>query len=269
MPVLLEKGRMYIVHRIHKPNGGWRDIEEPVPELKVRQKEIVKLIASKVKFNKCVNGIARTNTITNADPHVGMPIVFKIDLKDYFHTVTRDKIAAAFLQHNIEVDINEVLYEERLPTGAPTSPIIANLVFHHIDNSILDIMGTLPINYTRYMDDLTFSGARLEVITPEFCLAIRQLILTNGFLINYKKSGIKLDFQQQKVTGIVVNKKRNIDKYTRNLMRAKLDYLAKNNYPLTEEIKGELSYFSSINPTLKDKFSTYYRKRLEVYNHQN
>jgi hypothetical protein len=262
----------YIIHTIPKYSKGKRVgirvLEEPDTELKTKQKRITKELQALIEFPACVNGIRKTNTVSNSSPHTNKRVIYQVDLKDYFHTVTEARVLTSLVPYTYVINSSDVIYEGRLPTGAPTSPILANLVFIEADRAIIELIGGRAISYTRYMDDLTFSADSLSILDSGFCGNIRKIILDAGFTINYKKSGIRLNFQQQKVTGIVVNKKLNLSKYERNLLRAKLDKNARSEIPiLSPELSGELAYIHGINPELAEKFKGYYARRYSYYHH--
>lgn len=257
----------YIVHRVRKNSGrGLRIIEEPNPELKIRQKQLAKQLASNITFPSYVNGVSKTSTLTNSKPHVLKAILYKIDLKDFFHTVRLEHITRS-LPNAIECDmVNDCMYDGRLPTGAPTSPILANIAFLETDKKIIELLRNTDIAYTRYMDDLSFSSNFLEQLTPDLVNNIFKVIKEDGWVINRKKSGLSLNFNRQEVTGVVVNQKINISKDRKLLLRAKLDHLARKEKTLTPELAGELAYLNSLDSNLSIKFTEYFNRRVEFYN---
>ncbi len=256
----------YVIHLIPKySNGkyvGQRVLEEPTPELKMWQKRTAKELAARFALPSCVHGVRATSTVSNSNPHVGKLAVYKLDLKDYYHTVTRDKLEKL----ELGIDLEKVLHDNRLPTGGPSSPILANLAFVSLDKQIIDLIKDLEINYTRYMDDLTFSSNKLEHLTPGLCQQIISLIEVAGFQINRKKSGLKLNFQQQKVTGIVVNQKLGVGRQNKNLLRAKLDHHARTgSNKLTKELEGDLAYAKAVDAILGRNLSSYFHRRVQFY----
>ncbi len=259
----------YIVHRVPKISSGkpkgWRVIEEPIPELKKKQKQIIKLLEAKVIFPQYINGIRRTSTLTNSKPHVQKTILYKIDLKDFFHTVSIDHINRS-LSDSIGCDlVNDCMYQGRLPTGAPTSPILANIAFLETDKKIIELLRNTDISYTRYMDDLSFSSNFLEQLTPDLVDLIIKTIQEDKWVINKRKSGLSLSFRRQEVTGIVVNNKINIARDKRLLLRAKLDHQARISNELTKELQGDLAYIKGIDVSLYNKYTNYFNKRIGYY----
>lgn len=263
---------MYIVHSVPKYSGGkfkgFRVIEEPIPELKQQQRLFVKQLQSLIIFPQYINGVHRTSTITNSKPHVHKSILYKIDLKDFFQTVTIEHIKLSIPKSIGDGWIDLCMYEGRLPTGAPTSPILANIAFMDTDKKIVELLRNTDISYTRYMDDLSFSSNALEQLTPELVNQIFKLIELDKWTINRKKSGLSLSFRRQEVTGIVVNQKINLARDKKLLLRSKLDHLARVSSILTPELQGELAYIKSIDTNLFTGFNTYFNKRVNYYDGQ-
>lgn len=295
---------VYIIHSVPKYSGGkwsghkrltgFRIIEEPIPELKQQQRLFVKQLQNLIIFPQYINGVHRTSTITNSKPHVHKSILYKIDLKDFFQTVTIDHIklsipdsVAGLCPHGSSepigdgwIDLCMYCHTEcdgpscklglprRLPTGAPTSPILANIAFMDTDKKIVELLRNTDISYTRYMDDLSFSSNALEQLTPELVNQIFKLIELDKWTINRKKSGLSLSFKRQEVTGIVVNQKINLARDKKLLLRSKLDHLARISNILTPELQGELAYIKSIDTNLFTGFNTYFNKRVNFYETQ-
>ncbi len=259
---------MYCLHRISKSNG-FRLIEEPDPKLKQLQRNLIKQI--NVKFPDNINGIKATSIISNSIEHINKAKVFKLDIKDFYQSIRLDRVICALLKYT-DIDDSEEELEElcifngHLPTGAPASPILANLVFLDIDTEILNLIGDTTISYTRYMDDLTFSTNEESELDYLFRKQLIGIVNNAGFKINKKKTCIKYVGEQHKVTGVIVNKKLNIDRKYRLLLRSRLDHYARENKPLDDKINGELSHLHNIDPNLKIKFNAYYNKRLLKYN---
>ena len=252
----------YIVYKIRKDNYKYRYIEEPIPELKVIQRQIVKDIQGKVNFPDYVNGVKHTSIFTNVRDHINKQIIYKIDISDFYHTITRSKLSEVLKQYSVEP--SQVLYKGRLPTGAPTSPILANLVFLPVDNALQKLL-VGGISYSRYMDDITFSTNNFNLLTPELCRSIKTAITSNGYRINKEKSSLIRHHQQQKITGIVVNDKANLSKDIRYKLRAELDHHARTGNGLSQELQGKIAFINSVNKELAVKYINYYEKRRRSY----
>ncbi len=264
----------YLIKRIPKISAGKpvgiRIIEEPNPTLKNIQRSLIQEIIKEFKLPAYLHGVTGTNTLSNSSPHVGKSCLFKIDLKDYFHTVTIQKLERSITNIDLLNKIRQYcIYKDRLPTGAPTSPILAIIAFLNTDKQILEVIKNTDIKYTRYMDDLSFSSNSLNELNYQLIKQIKEIIIANGFLINQKKSGLSLDWNRKIVTGVIVNHHANIPLEFRLLLRAKLDHIARDFKELTQEVNGDLSYIRSINPNLYNKFMNYFEKRQKFYNDFN
>ena len=100
--------------------------------------------------------------------------------------------------------------------GAPTSPVVSNLICIGLDKQLITIAKTHNLVYTRYADDLTFSSD--SIIADETIEQIKNVIAINEFLINQRKFRLQSNYRQQTVTGIKVNTKANVDRrYIRNI----------------------------------------------------
>jgi len=159
--------------------------------------------------------------------------VVTIDIRNFFESVSARRIYELFIsdlfRFNKEMATCLALlctYRKKLPVGSPTSPVLSNLVFYHTDIQLMNFAHAHNLNYTRYADDLSFSS--FQPVQQETLMAIKQIIRDSGFNINHKKTRIQSHHVRQKVTGITVNRKLNIDRrYVRHL-RAVIYDIGKN-----------------------------------------
>lgn len=221
----------YTVFEIPKKNGGNRKIAAPSGDLKdIQTKLSVALWNYQCEF-RCNNGI-QTNIshafekekgiITNAKVHRNKKYVLNIDLKDYFDSFHFGRVAGFFeknknymLPHEVAVVIAQlVCYKGKLPQGAPSSPIITNLICQILDMRILKLAKAYRLDYTRYADDLTFSTncKDFDHTQTRFLSELSSIIANGGFSINTKKTRLIYKDSRQEVTGLVVNKKVNINR---------------------------------------------------------
>jgi RNA-directed DNA polymerase len=260
----------YFIHRVPKTSAGKivgiRIIEEPIPKLKALQRQIIKQLMQEVEFPSYINGVARTSIITNSTPHINKYVIYKIDLKNFFHTIDINKIRRQPINPSLmELIENHCMYENRLPTGAPTSPILANIAFLSTDIKIRELLTYTDISYTRYMDDICMSSNRLEDLSYKLINQIFNTITSDGYIINRKKSGISLNFKRQEVTGVIVNKKLNLSRNRKLLLRSKLDHQARISNKLSQELLGELAHVSNIRKDLFEQFNLYFQARVKYY----
>jgi len=224
---------IYFNFQIPKKKGGKRNIQSPNEELKGIQFKLnffLQALYYDVK-PKSVHGFvfnplgieAGFNIVTNALPHCNKKHVLNIDLKDFFASMTAKQIKRALEQEpfrlNAEIATIVALlgtFEKKLPTGAPSSPILSNIVCYEMDKQLEEYCSTCELTYTRYADDLTFSS---KSKIPDRVIDELNILITHfGFQLNDKKFRLLSSKSKQTVTGIVVNKKPNVDrKYIRKL----------------------------------------------------
>ncbi len=229
----------YTEFSISKKKGGTRLISAPqTPLIQVQNQLNIFLKAVYYSYKPaCAHGfiykptdINETHNIaSNALPHVGKKFVMNIDLEDYFPSIkalrVRRLFKSKYFQFNDEVALTLALLLTRkgsLPTGAPTSPVLANLITMPLDRELMNYCSLNHINYTRYADDLTFSTN--EFIDDITIAQIKAIIVKHKFTVNEKKFRIQSAMRQQKVTGLVVNQKVNVDRKYIKQIRAMLHH---------------------------------------------
>jgi len=148
-------------------------------------------------------------------------------------------------------------YEGKLPTGAPTSPVISNFICLNLDESISQLCAANKVVYSRYADDLSFSSD--EVFTTDFISAINKLIHENDFALNPKKFRLKAANKRQAVTGLTVNDKVNVDRRFIKKTRAMLHDLTSNGITIAAQ-----RHFTSNAPT-NSNVETLFLDRLNGY----
>lgn len=257
--------------RIRKRRGGYREILAPAPLLKSVQRAINAEILTKAELHPACHGFRKKHSIvSNAVPHTGQEIVINIDLKDFFPSISAARVYGVYKSLGHPVDEARYLtrlstYKEHLPQGAPTSPMLANLVCRRLDSRLAGLAKKHGANYTRYADDLTFSGPRRIVGTMPF---IRQVIAEEGLTISEEKVRLTGRGNRQEVTGLVVNQAVNVPRETRRRLRAALHHLTQGK-PITwnhEEVsvsnlQGHVAFVKSVQPDLGRKL----RRKLKKF----
>lgn len=241
---------VYSSYKIGKKSGGIRLIDSPDEKLKKVHRNLNSFLQSYYLCIKpeAVHGFVpdfyrfqrRINIVENAKPHVGKKYVLNIDLKNFFDTISSQRIYQLFIGKHFNYNKSVagalallVSYKGKLPTGAPTSPVISNFICLELDQCLMEFCKTYGLNYTRYADDLTFSSD--EEISDLLLLMIKEIIQLNGFKVNNKKVRIKSSTRQQTVTGLVVNQKLNVDRKLIKQVRAMIHHTKVNG--LTEASK--------------------------------
>lgn len=202
----------YREFKIKKKSGGSRLITAPYPALLEMQEWIYHNILIQVPINPCAHGFTgKKSIITSSKLHTGRKELLKLDLKDYFPSIKINRIIFLFKSlgypNNIAFYLASICsFEESLPQGAPTSPIISNIISKILDKRLLSLSKKFDLRYTRYADDLTFSGNK---IPSKFIEYATEIISDEGFNVNESKTRLyKNDDKKIKrkriVTGISV-----------------------------------------------------------------
>ncbi len=219
----------YTVFRIAKRRGGSRVIEAPSTRLKHIQRYVRRNITSTVPVSECVHGFRTGRSIvTNARPHVGQDLVVRYDLRDFFGSVRTTRVLSVFRDLGYARPVAQLLADictlgGRLPQGAPTSPDLANIAARRLDERLSALAARRGFIYTRYADDLTFSGAGVKPASSR--RAIEHIIRDSGFRPNRQKTAHLSQATRQRVTGIVVNKRLNWPRDVRRWLRQEIYYL--------------------------------------------
>lgn len=230
----------YIEKLIPKKSGAFRKIMIPQDQLKSVQKEILKMF-SKVYIKNNIettfsHGFEKKKSIiSNAKIHKNKYLVLNLDLEDFFSSFHFGRIKGYLeksknfeLSHEEAVVIaNLICYQGVLPQGAPTSPIMTNMICHFLDLKLYNIAKKHKCSYTRYADDLTFSSNKKisEDEIKQLLNDIEKQINKSGFKINDKKTRLQFKNNSQKVTGLIVNKKVNVSRTYYKTTRAMADKL--------------------------------------------
>ena len=202
-------GRYYRIYKISKRAGGFRQIEAPRRFLKLIQKWIYINILSKQQLPSSVTGFVRDkNIFSNAEPHKPNKNLMVIDIKNFFPSVHYQAVYEIFNNLGYPGEVSTLLtglctLHMRLPQGAPTSPSIANLVFQPVDLVLLDLAAGWDCSYTRYADDIAFSG-NAQFSQNEIKI-VSNILKEWGFRINPRKTRIIGGSGRQILTGLVVN----------------------------------------------------------------
>jgi RNA-directed DNA polymerase len=239
---------------LSKKSGGRRKICAPVASLKVLQRWIADEILGKVEMSPCCTGFRKNHSILdNASPHCGKDFVFNTDIADFFGTVTFPRISGLFESLGYPTPVATVLarltsHNGRLPQGAPSSPMIANLICRRLDSRLESYCEARGWSYTRYCDDITISGAGSWPTAH----AVFEIIESEGFVVNEKKTRLLKKNNRQVVTGVVVNERPNVPRRERRRMRAIFHQLSTRGIEprrhSPESVIGRLSFLEMINP---------------------
>ncbi|KZK30523.1 RNA-dependent DNA polymerase [Delftia sp. GW456-R20] len=234
-----------------KKTGGERLISAPMPRLKRAQYWVLDNILAKVPAHDAAHGfLAGRSIVSNAAPHAGHDVVINLDVKDFFPSIAFGRIKGVFRHLGYgeamatllallcsenraqawQVDGEKLFVggkarERVLPQGAPTSPMLTNLLCRRLDRRLLGLARQLGFVYTRYADDLTFSasGEAARDNVGQLLGRVRWILRDEGFTPHPDKERVMRKGRRQEVTGLVVNAdKPGVSRETRRRLRAAL-----------------------------------------------
>ncbi|MCK6536216.1 MAG: trypsin-like peptidase domain-containing protein [Polyangiaceae bacterium] len=224
---------------IPKRRGGVRVIHAPTNSLKILQRKLLQVLSAVFRPRSSVMAFCAEGGIhKNAQAHVRRRWVLNVDLEDFFPTINFGRVRGMFHSKPYGVPLPAATalaqiccHGGQLPQGAPTSPIVSNMICARLDGELIRLAGRRKVSYTRYADDLTFSTwmpgfpstiARLEtgatVLGPE----ITGILQSNGFTPNPQKVRLQPRGSRQEVTGLIVNEFPNVKRRYVRQVRAML-----------------------------------------------
>ena len=214
---------LYSDYYIKKRKNKYRHIQAPNENLKQKQYNVLRQLENlNLPIHECAYGFVKDKSIAdNARIHVGQECILNLDLKDFFDTFETKTVYHYLKNKGIKNSkyISQVLTRNgRVVQGAPTSPYITNLLFLRHDKKLFKIANDNNLLYSRYADDMSFSGKFKDI--KKCKKEIFNYILESGFKISWEKVELQFATQRQKVTGIVVNEKPNIQYEKANHIRA-------------------------------------------------
>lgn len=224
--------KFYRTFSIPKRNGGERVISAPYPSLKQVQEWIYRIVLlPRTELPSCAVGfVPQKSIVDNAAPHIGAKYLLKMDLKDFFPSISLTRVIAAFQYLGYYPRMAYYLArlcceDNHLPQGAPTSPILSNIIAKHLDKRLSTLASKYDLVYTRYADDLTFSGDHIPVKFIEIVTSIAE---EEGFAVNQEKTKILGPSCRKIITGVSISSgKTCIPRATKRLVRQQAYYIKK------------------------------------------
>jgi len=287
----------YHFHWIKKRSGqGWRLIEAPKPLLKSVQNQILRDVLNLIAPHATAHGfVAGRSIVTNAQPHAGQRVLLKFDLENFYPSVSYSRVVAIFrrvgysreaalwlarlttsaLPANIPFPGGDAYairpyLPRHLPQGAPTSPALANLSAFALDVRLSGMAGCFDAVYTRYADDLTFSGSQqLLRAMPVFIPLVTKIIRSEQFRVNLRKRKVIRNNQRQTVTGVVVNERPNISRKDFDRLKAILTNCVHHgpssqnrdrHENFAAHLRGRVAYVSQLNQNRGTKLFDLYQR---------
>ena len=267
---------------VAKKSGGKRQISAPKPRLKELQLWVLETILNQVPVGDVAHGFIKDRSIvTNAQPHLQQDIVINVDLKDFFPSISYRRVKGLFHKlgyaeqqatilalictqaetEEVEMDGQRYYVQKGnrvLPQGSPASPAISNLIAYKLDKKVRGLATKLNFNYSRYADDLSFSTTEdNQKNIAAFLYFLKKIIESEGFELHPSKTHIMRKGNLQKVTGIVVNEKLNVQRSELRKFRALLHNLESRGWQdqqwgkakhLINAVEGYINYVHMVNP---------------------
>ena len=293
----------YHYRLLAKGFGSLRLIEAPKPRLKDLQLQILRWILEKVPPHPAVHGFVRGRSIrTFVAPHVGKEVVVRMDLRDFFPTFGGVRIQNMFRtlgypepvadllggitsnrtplniwkDSGARVDVEDLaelgrLYARpHLPQGAPTSPALANISCYGLDCRLGALAASAGATYTRYADDLAFSGGRdFESRVERFAAHVGAALLEEGFRVNHRKTRVMRRGVRQHLAGLVTNEKANIRRGDFDRLKAALNNCVRfgpesqnreRRPDFRSHLQGRVSFVEMINPVKGKRLRTIFEQ---------
>lgn len=264
----------YRRYRIRKASHGYRRIEAPRRFLKIVQRWIYDYILSTVAIPPSAHAFVPGKDIfSNVQPHLRSKNIMVIDIKDFFPSIKENQVKRVFKELGFPVKVTITLtdlctLDRRLPQGAPTSPALANIIFSPVDNQLTNLAKEWQCEYTRYADDLIFSGSMRFANTHR--LHATKIIEAAGFRINTRKARIIGSGGRQVVAGLVANEKGLPPRLKRMNWRAQFHQAASN----PERFKGDglklmgiAAFVNQYNPILSENYKEIAQAVIKLESH--
>ena len=217
--------------KLPKKSGGYRNLSVPDEVLKSIQRRIADVLLIHMPVSRYAKAYRDgSSTLRNAKHHVGKQVVLKLDILHFFDSIRYSTVKDIVFPEEIYAEPLRILltmlcyHKDALPQGAPSSPAITNIILYEFDEQIGQWCRERGIAYTRYCDDMTFSG---DFDPAEVIRFVRLELKKMGFLLNGQKTKVQRPGQQQSVTGIVVNENLSIPADYRRKLRQELYYCKK------------------------------------------
>jgi hypothetical protein len=281
----------YHYRALTKNGGNVRLIESPKQKLKELQRIILRELLENVPIHPAVHGFVKGRSIkTFAAPHVGRSVVLRLDLKDFFPSIAGPRVQALFrtagypervadvlggictnaaprkiwkaLGKGLDTEViaaaRELYAWRHLPQGAPTSPALANLCAYRVDCRLTGLAKAAGAAYTRYADDLAFSGdEKFGRCVERFVVQAAAILLQEGFAVHHRKTRVMRKGVRQHLAGLVINEHSNVVRADFDRLKAILTNCVRHGaesqnreaHPsFRMHLEGRVGFVESVNP---------------------
>lgn len=273
----------------HQKRGSsnGRLIEIPKPLLKLTQRNVLRKILDPVPVHKSACGFEPGKSILDfVNPHTGQAMVLKMDFRDFFPSISSGRVMRFFMTAGYPETVsgaltdlctnaidpakleppNQNLITKHLPQGAPTSPALANLCAYRLDCRLSGLAAKTGAIYTRYADDLLFSGDdHFRRQSQAFYIKAMSIAIEEGFRINTRKTRFMGKSQRQKAGGLVMNDRPNLSRREFDQLKAILTNCIRNgwqsqnreNHPdFRAHLEGRIGWAAQANPEKAEKLKS-------------
>ncbi|MDK2764172.1 MAG: retron St85 family RNA-directed DNA polymerase [Alteromonas macleodii] len=270
----------YKVYKIPKRTIGFRVIAQPTPKLKSIQRKIVEKMMSYLVVHSAAKAYVKSCSIKdNALVHANSNFLLKLDLENFFNSLTPDMLKRAVQYQGFSIveketnALNELLFWNKskkkkanlyLSVGAPSSPFLSNVIMFEFDEAVTKLCKQLGISYSRYADDLTFSTSVKNVLfeVPKIIEEILLQMFGGKLKLNYSKTRFSSKAHNRHVTGITLtnNNKLSLGRERKRYIRSLLHKFS--NSLLSEDdinsLKGLISFAMNVEPAFIAKMKAHY-----------
>ena len=271
----------YHRYSIAKKTGGVRYISAPKPALKRAQAWVLDNILARLEVEPHAHGlVAGRSIVTNATVHAGRAVVVNLDLKEFFPSIAFRRVKGLFqkigysehvatvlallctepprLATELDGKVYHVALGQRvLPQGASTSPAITNALCRRLDRRLAGLAHKHAFTYTRYADDLTFSGESGSIV-GRLLRSVRSILAVEGFTEHPRKTRVMRQGNRQEVTGVTVNVRPAVARAEVRTLRAILHNAARHglasqnraNHPdFAAYLRGRVAFVCMVDPS--------------------
>jgi RNA-directed DNA polymerase len=248
-----ERLRHYRYRWIRKKNGGLRLIESPKERLRGIQRHLLHAVLDRIPVHDSAHGFVRgRSALSFAASHTNADVVVRLDIANFFGSIGAGRVYGVFrtagypesVAHTLtglttnsmpsavwreapqrardDFLLGKRLETSHLPQGSPTSPALANLCSHGLDRRLTGLAASFGVRYSRYADDLVISGSLRRPSVARVISLATDIAEEEGFMVKPAKTLVMGQGHRQRLVGMVVNAKPNLEREAYEILRATL-----------------------------------------------
>jgi RNA-directed DNA polymerase len=247
--------------------GKVRRLRIPSDELMAVQRAIHKKVlvplVTPPRAHPCAACCPTRGTMWAAERHAGYPVLYQVDLRDFYPSATATMVRAALVRNGAQADVADLLIRlttiaNQLPQGAPTSPALGELVLYPLDQRLASLADQNRVAYTRYADNMLFSGG--EHLNRSLHRLINAIIEDEQWTINQEKSTVAAWRERRSALGFVLNKSANIERNYYEQVKRSLRYAIKHTRQIDDQLMhtllGRIERISAADPHRREVLHT-------------